>query len=190
MAAAGKKLYGHGARSKARSPAGSVSDGGYGRPPHPLRVLAGQRYWPRRASCRRPFVVTSAPRGGVVFGVRTDGGRERVRTTVHRLLATRGDGQGLNYSFLGWESRRYRTWAVIMAIDGVTATIVLPEWHPSRPLRLPVRLLPVEAGQGCWLTLQADLCVVAAGQLNPSGFACCEVLSTVRCYRPTWRAGD
>lgn len=188
MAAAGKKLHGHGARSKARSPAGSVSDGGYGRPPHPLRVLAGQRYWPRRAACRRPFAVTARPRNDVVFGVRTDGARERVRATAHRLLAIRADGQGLHYSFLGWETRRYRTWAVVVAISDATATVVLPEWHPGRPLRLPARLLPREAEQGGWLTVRADLSVPAAGQLNPSGFACCQDPGVERCHRATWRA--
>jgi hypothetical protein len=190
MAAAGKKLHGHGARSKARSPAGSASDGGYGRPPHPLRVRAGQRYWPRRAACRRPFAVICVPHSDVVFGVRTDGARERVRTTAHRLLATRADGQGLNYSFLGWESRRYRTWAVVVAIEDAAASVVLPEWHPGRPLWLPARLLPDEAGQGCWLALQADLCVAAAGQLNPSGFVCCQDPGPEHCHRPTWRIAD
>lgn len=189
MAAAGKKLQGHGAPSKARSPAGSVSDGGYGRPPHPVRVLAGQRFWPRRASCRRPFAVTSHPRGDVVHGARTDGTRERVRTTAHRLLARRADGQGLHYSFLGWQSRRYRTWAVVMAIDDASATVVLPEWHPARPVRLPARLLPSGARPGCWLTLQANLSVAAAGQLNPSAFVCCEDPGADCCHRPTF-AGD
>ena len=174
MAAAGKKLRGHGARSKARAPAGSVSDGGYGPPPHPVRVLVGQRYWPRRASCRRPFAIISAPRNDCVIGVRTDGRRERVRITAHRLLARRADGRGLHYSFLGWESRRYRTWAVVVAIDDTVGTLVLPEWHPARPLRMPAGLLPNGACQGCWLTLKADLYAVAPGQLNPSDFACCD----------------
>lgn len=187
MAAAGKKLRGHGARSKARSPAASVGDGGYSPPPHPMRLLAGQRFWPRRATCRRPFVVARAPCDDVVVGVRIDGGRERVRTTAHRLLATRPDGQGLHYSFLGWESRRYRTWAVVMAIEQSAATVVLPEWHPGRPVRLPSSLLPVRAGVGRWLTLRADLSVSAGGQPNPSGFACCEDPGVARCRRPTWR---
>jgi hypothetical protein len=190
VSAAGKKLHGHGARSKARSPAGSVGDGGYGRPPHPVRVVVGQRFWPRRASCRRPFAVTRGPRGEVVLGVRTDGARERVKTTERRLLAVRVDGQGLHYSFLGWEPRRYRTWGVVVAIDAGAAVLVLPEWHPGRPVRLPTRLMPEPAGVGSWLMLRADLSVPAAGQLNPSGFVCCEDPGVARCPRPTWGAGD
>jgi hypothetical protein len=149
-------------------------------------VLAGQRYWPRRAACRRPFAVTSHPRSDVVHGARTDGAHERVRTTAHRLLARRADEQGLHYSFLGWQSRRYRTWAVVMTIDDASATVVLPEWHPGRPVRLPARLLPPRARQGCWLTLQADLSAAAAGQLNASGFACCEDPGVDRCHRAAW----
>lgn len=190
MAAAGKKLHGHGASSKARSPAASLSDSGYGRPPHPLRVRAGQRYWPRRAACRRPFAITGAPAGEFVVGVRADGARERVRTSTRRLLATRLDGQGLHYSFLGWQSRRYRTWAIVVELDDAWATVVLPEWHPARPVRLLARLLPAHAGLGQWLTVRANLCVVAAGQLNPSYFVCCSDPGPDRCHRPAWRPGE
>jgi hypothetical protein len=189
MAAAGKKLHGHGARSKARSPAASVSDGGYGRPPHPVRVRAGQKFWPRAGRRRRAFVVGSVDRGGVVRGRRVDGAREPVRTTLARLAAARGDGQGRHYSFLAWMPREYRTWAAVVEIEGDTAVLVLPEWHPGRPVRLPARLLPPGIGGiGAWLELRADLSVAAAGQLNPSMLSYCADPGSDRCPRPTLRA--
>ncbi|HLM85188.1 MAG TPA: hypothetical protein VK272_03260 [Solirubrobacteraceae bacterium] len=113
-----------------------------------------------------------------------------MRTTAHRLLAARADGQGLHYSFLGWAPRRYRTWAVVVAIEDAAATVVLPEWHPGRPVRLPRRLLPAQGGVACWLTLRADLSVPAAGQLNPSGIACSEDPGAALCRRPMWRAAE
>jgi len=121
------------------------------------------------------------------MGVRTDGTRERLWVRVDRLLQTCGDGQGANYSFTGWEPRRYRTWAVLVAIEGAVALLVLPEWHPGRPVRLPLRLLP-QAEVGSWLALRANLAASVAGHLSPSGFACCGDPGVERCHRPSWGA--
>jgi hypothetical protein len=187
MGAAGKKLDGGGARSRARSPSASVSDGGYGARPHPTRIRAGQKFWPRSGRRRRPFVVCKVGLGGVVYGRPVDGASERVRTTAARLAARRPDGQGRFYSFLAWAPRRYRTWAVVMNIAEARAVLVLPEWHSGRPVPFPARLLPRDARRaGAWLTLRADLSVPAAGQLNLSDLSGCPDPGIVRCPRPTW----
>jgi hypothetical protein len=187
MGAAGKKLDGGGARSRARSPTASVSDGGYGARPHPARIRAGQKFWPRSGRRRRAFVVCKVGLGGVVYGRPVDGASEHVRTTAARLAATRSDGQGRYYSFLAWAPRRYRTWAVVMRIEEARALLVLPEWHPGRPVPFPARLLPRDARRaGVWLTVRVDLSVPAAGQLNLSDLSSCPDPGIVRCPKPIW----
>ncbi len=111
MGASGKKLRGHGQRTKTTSPPLQIKDG-YGRPPHPLLVRAGQVYWPRKAGTRRrQFRVTRTLAAGTVHARRTDGAREALAVTSARLLATDTDGNGRHYSFIGWTPRRYKTWA-------------------------------------------------------------------------------
>ena len=188
MGAAGKKLHRHGARTKARSPAASVSDGGYGAPPHPVRIRAGQRFWPRSGRRRRPIVVCGVGEDGIVRARRIDGDREGVRVSAARLAARRADGQGLYYQFIAWAPRRYRTWAVVVSVDASEATLVLPEWHPARPVRLPSRLMPEGARYAnAWLSLRVDLSVSAAGQLNPAGLSACADPGLELCSRPAWR---
>jgi len=175
MAGAGKKLYGNGTPRRQRSPAASVGDGGYGRPAHPMRVHAGQKYWPRRGRRRRALVVRSVDRDGSVIARRLDGARERVTLTRARLLATREDGQGRHFQFLGWSPRRYRTWAIVLKLDDQRATLVLPEWHSARPVCLPVGALPERARRpGMWLKLSADLSAPAPGKLGVAWLAVCE----------------
>src|SRR5580704_675248 len=143
MGAAGKKLNGHGARSSARSPAASVSDGGYGNPPHPAPIRAGQRFWPRSRRPGRPrrsFEVRSVSAGGVVVR-RLDGARERATIAASRLAETTTNGQGRHFQFMGWRPRRYKTWAVVLVVEDARSTLVLPEWHPARPVMLSTRLL-------------------------------------------------
>jgi hypothetical protein len=124
-----------------------------------------------------------------VRGRREDGAREPVRTSLARLLVARDDGQGRFYTFLAWMPRSYSTWATVVEIEGDSAVLVLPEWHPARPVRLPTRLLPQGGGGiGAWLQLRADLSVAAAGQLNLSMLAYCADPGSDRCLRPTWRA--
>lgn len=188
MGAAGKKLHRHGARSKARSPAASVSDGGYGAPPHPVRIRAGQRFWPRSGKRRRPIVVCAVSEDGVVRARRLDGAGERVRVTATRLVARRPDGQGRYYQFIAWSPRRYQTWAVVVRVDSSETILVLPEWHPARPVRLPNRLMPENARRTQeWLSLRADLSVSAAGQLNPAALSTCAEPGLELCGRPAWR---
>lgn len=100
-----------GVHSKARSPAGSVSDRGYGRPPHPLRVQAG----------------SATGLAGLRVGDHSLSPARRVTMSSSESAPTaRGSACGqqptarLNYSFLGWEPRRYRTWAIVVALDDVS----------------------------------------------------------------------
>src|SRR3954471_7972006 len=133
MGASGKKLVGNGARNKGKSPPAQSKDGGYGLPPHPLAVRSGQRYVPRRGKFKRPFQVLGRPDAatGTVAARRADGAQQRFTVPIARLLATRPDGQGRYVQFLGFEPRRYRTFATVAAIgeDG-HAELVVPEWHP------------------------------------------------------------
>jgi hypothetical protein len=109
-----------------------------------------------------------------VVARRVDGARELVGLTRSRLLATREDGQGRFFQFLGWSPRRYRTWALVVEVGDPTATLVLPEWHPTRPVSMPARLLPDGARQGVWLRLSADLSAPAPGRLCPASLSVCE----------------
>jgi hypothetical protein len=189
MGAAGKKLHGHGARRKASSPAASVSDGGYGVPPHPARVRPGQRFWPRSGRRRAAILVCGVGEDGIVRARRLDPEGKRVRITATRLAAERPDGQGRYYQFLAWAPRRYHTWAVVICVEPYAAVLVLPEWHPARPVRLPTGLIPPEARQAqAWLSLQADLSVPTAGQLNPAGLRLCTDPGLARCARPVLEA--
>ncbi|MGA2165069.1 MAG: hypothetical protein ABSH36_11455, partial [Solirubrobacteraceae bacterium] len=100
---------------------------------------------------------------------RDDDPREHITITATRLLARRPDGQGRYYQFLGWSPRRYRTWATVIAIENTTVTLVLPEWHPTRPVRLPIRLLPPSAHTiNASVALTANLSAPTAGKLAPA----------------------
>lgn len=117
-------------------------------------------------------MVRSVSRDGQVIARRDDGPRERVLLSASRLLARGGDGQGRYFQFLGWSSRRYRTWATVVRVENQTATLVLPEWHPARPVLLPLRLLPESArAAGARLVLSADLSAPAPGRLGLSSLA-------------------
>lgn len=163
MAAAGKAYV---SRTKGLSPPAQTKDGGYGPPPHPIRLRIGMKFWPRVGKRKRPFVLR-AIRDTHALGTRIDGEGETVRVTVARLLATRPDGQGAHYQFLGFPRRRYRTFATVHSVDGDYAILALPEWHPRRPVRFPLRLLPAESRQpGTWLRCVADLGAPVAAHLN------------------------
>jgi hypothetical protein len=187
MGASGKKLQGHGQRRKTTSPAGSVRDGRFGSPPHPICARMGQKYWPLSGKQRRAFVVQSVGPDGLVKARRVDGKREQLKASAERITARTADGRGRYYSFLAWVPRRYRTWATVITVAETQSTIVLPEWHPGRPIGFPTRLLPEDARKhGAWLTLQADLSVAAGGQLNPSHLTCCVEPPASLCPRPAW----
>lgn len=160
-------MRGNGARRKSRSPSVSIADRGLARPPHPARVHAGQRYWPRVGPTRRPIVIQSVGRDGAVVARRLDGELERVRVTCGRLLNVGPDGQGRYFQFLGWNPRRYRTWAIVVEVQNGAGSLILPEWHPAARVVLLLRLLPDTTREtGAWLKVSADLSACCAGHLN------------------------
>ena len=167
MGGAGKKLQGGGARAKHRSPAAQVSDG-YGPLPHPLRLLPGQIFFPRSANGRRRLFSVERVGAKRVGCRRLDGSRERFAVSTQRLLDQH------HYVFQGYRSRQYRTWAHVVALHGDTATVVVPEWHPGRPVTIPARALPVEARwpDGC-LTVTADLSAPHPARLKLAPLAAC-----------------
>lgn len=116
---------------------------------------------------------------------RVDGKKEQLKISSERITARNADGIGRYFTFLAWVPRRYHTWAVVMSVLKDQAILVLPEWHPGRPVGFPSRLLPEDARlSGTWLSLTADLSVVAGGQLNPADLAVCEDPGENQCPRP------
>lgn len=111
---------------------------------------------------------------------------------LSRLLERRPDGHGRYYQFLGFDSRRYKTYAVVMAVreEGHAepqAELVLPEWHPARPVLYPARLLPVRAQKpGQWMTGTADLSQGRPAWLNFLPEHDCPPPLPDVCYRPTY----
>jgi len=190
VAGAGKKLHGGGARSKRRSPAAQVSDAGFGRPPHPLRLVAGQVFYPRHAhGNRRPFTIARVT-GATAVCKRLEPPRQKLQVSVARLLATDRNGQGRHYSFQGWLSRRYLTWAQVAAWDDEQAVLVLPEWHPARPVQIAARMLPVDArAPGRWLEVDADLSAPTPARLGLQTLAACVPPPATVCARPRWQTG-
>lgn len=154
------------AHTKALSPRAQVRVGGE-LPPHPLAVRPGQRFWPRHAKQRRPFVVRRVD-GGRAAGDRLDGQGERVTSSVSSLLATRADGQGRYFQFQGFVSRVYMTYAWVVEVGESQAILCLPEWHPQAPVTLFASLVPEAARHpGAWLRLSCDLSAAYPARLAP-----------------------
>jgi hypothetical protein len=154
------------AHTKALSPRAQPKDGGYGAPPHPLAVRAGQLYWPRAAGKRRVLVVTRVQRQRVTMAAleRRDA---LVHVTLSRVLALRADDQGRHYQFQGFLPRRYQTLAYVWSTDDREAVLCVPEWHPRRAARLAVRLLPENARRsGTWVRVRCDLSASSAARLQ------------------------
>ncbi len=171
MAGAGKAFIKH---TKNLSPPEQVRDNGFGHPPHPVVIREGMRFFPRKKEPRKPvwpLTVRSKPDEHGKVRCRRDEptGPVDVVVSASWLLSRRADGQGSHVQFAGWVPRKYRTSAqVIEIVDGL-ATLILVEWHPSRPVPLDARLLPQEARHaGSWLQLRADLSAGRAAKLSPS----------------------
>jgi hypothetical protein len=163
MASSGHAFIAH---TKALSPRVQPKDGGYGLPPHPRNVRSGQLYWPR-VGRRRSVLSVRRVTGARVLLSATDRQSETARPTLARLLATRDDGQGRYYQFQGFSPRLYETQAYIWSLDERSAVLCVPEWHPSRPVRLPAQLLPVGARcAGAWLYVRCDLSASSAARLR------------------------
>jgi hypothetical protein len=168
MGSAGHAFIAH---TKALSPRAQHKDGGYGAPPHPLVARAGQRYWARTATRRTVLLVQRVERERVVLQRLGEKGPS-TRITIRRLLEVREDGQGRHYQFQGFTPRRYKTHACVCRIEDSDAILCLPEWHPRRPVRLPLRLLPPPAqAENAWLELRCDLGASSAARLQPSDLA-------------------
>jgi hypothetical protein len=130
--------------------------------------------------------VCSLGAGSVVV-CRLDYARERSTIAASRLEAAGPDGQGIEFRFLGWRPRRYTTWAVVRAATSDQLTLVLPEWHPGRPVLRPTRLLPPGATHpGEWLRLEADLSAPYPARLDLSDLKRCADPGRRCCPRPTW----
>jgi hypothetical protein len=96
----------------------------------------------------------------------------KVRIGLRRLLTVRDDGQGRYYQFQGYAPRRYDTYAFVCAIAERAAVLSVPEWHPSRRLQLPLRLLPPEARViGACVRLRCNLAASSAARLEPADIA-------------------
>jgi hypothetical protein len=163
MGSVGHKFIAH---TKALSPRAQSKDGGYGSPPHPRIVRTGQCYWPRSARRRDVLIVRRVLDERVMLD-RLDRREAPVRLSRARLLVVRADGQGRYYQFQGFLPRRYPTTAYVWSVSDTEAVLCLPEWHPSRPVRLPPRLLPADAlTAGSWLRLRCDLSASSAGRLQ------------------------
>jgi hypothetical protein len=186
VGAAGKKLRGHGARSKTRSPRQTPSNDTSGPVPHPRRVINGQRFAPVHGRRRRPFHITSHRKDGRVFAVKADRRKERIALRAKRLLAVDENGNGRHYRFIAYvPGRRYRTYAYIISVPSKSALLLLPDWHPDRPVRFPARLLPADARlPGAWLTCTADLGSAHGAGLNLADLVACADPGPRVCHRP------
>ena len=109
---------------------------------------------------------------------------------LSRLLAVRADGHGLHYAFLGSASP-LQTFTVVVAIADTEATLILPEWHPARPVAFPARLLPDAARRpGSWLTCTADLSQGRAAWLNVADLTPTADPGPERCHRAAYEPPD
>jgi len=122
---------------------------------------------------------------------RSDPPGESLQLSCSRLLAVDAAGEGAHYRFIGWMPRRYRTWAYVAASEREWAVLIVPEWHPRRPVRLPRRQLPVGAVvPGGWMTADADLSAPYPARLSLAPSAACEDPGRVLCAAPEWLPGD
>lgn len=188
MGGAGKQLLGGGARHKFNTPAAQVSDQGYGRPPHPLRVLPGQIWFPARTNGRRRRWEITRVDGQTAHARRQEPPERQQILSVDRLLAVNPDGSGKHYTFQGYRSKGYRTWAQLVDHDDKQAIVILPEWHPARPVRLSVRALPPNVeNTGAWMLVSADLSAPRPSLLNLTPKRACPAPATSECVTPTWQ---
>jgi hypothetical protein len=142
-------------------------------PRHPLRIRPGQRFFPLSGSQRQRITVKRLD-GEWVRVEREDGAERRV--SLDRLLASDGEGNGVNFRFHGWKSlpRGYRTGFTVLGIfeEEGRCVIELPEWDPGIGLDVSLTTLPelmqtVGAGGSC----RADLSSSSEAGLGLHGFS-------------------
>jgi hypothetical protein len=168
-----------------------LKDSCYGRPPHPICIRRGQLYWPRNArNGRHQFRVVRTLTDGHAQVRRTDGAGQPISVSTVRLLAVDEHGDGNFYRFMGWTPGRYRTWVCAAGYDreGEMLVLVLPEWHPRRPVLVLKQSLPFAVtGPGEWMIATADLSAPYPARLKLA------ILSPYRdpgrtvCPAPAWR---
>lgn len=134
----------------------------------------------------RPFRITNHVKSGRVFAVKVDGRQERIELSAERLLAVDESGNGRHYRFIAYlAGRRYRTYAWVAGVGAQQALLVLPEWHPRRPVRFPARLLPAAANRpGAWVSCTADLGSAHGAALNLAHLTACGDPGPQICPRP------
>jgi hypothetical protein len=140
---------------------------------HPDRVRPGQRYFARHGRSREEVTVRSIGRDGFAVCVRRSG--QAVRVRCERLLATRSDGSGRYYRWLGWASRSagYPTEGRVVGAAGEgLLEVALPEWGIDETFVIATGLLPAGTGEpGARITLRANLGARSGAALNPNEIA-------------------
>jgi hypothetical protein len=93
---------------------------------------------------------------------------------------------GRHYRFIGYlAGRRYRTYAHVAGVDREQAFLVLPDWHPRRPVRFPALSLPAAANRpGAWMSCTADLGSAHGAALNLADLTACGDPGPHVCHRP------
>ncbi len=139
--------------------------------PHPRAVRPGQRYFPLdpRSNSRVTVCVTRASES--CQARREDVKRALVRVTAKRLLATREDGSGRHYRFVGFAARSYQTHVAVVDVAGSWVRVVCPEWHPGLAITVAAGAVdPAHRTPGSWLACRADLAADSPSRVQPRGF--------------------
>jgi hypothetical protein len=110
---------------------------------HPVRVRAGQVFFPRRGARRRRMTVRTVE--GEWVGVVLDDGSGR-RLALDSLLEVDEEGAGVRYRFQGWKPRPrgYRTELRVARVEPDTALcgLLLPEWDGATEIEELLSTLP------------------------------------------------
>lgn len=150
-----------------------------------MRIIHGGYWSPKTGKKKRPFVATRSLKNGTVYGEKVEGAGERFQLTAARMLAVDQDGRALHYDFVAYTERRYKTFAYFAGDDGKNAVLVLPEWHPCRPVRFPLSLVPAAARfEGSWMTCTADMGQWTGGALNVADLKPCADPGAELVHRP------
>jgi len=140
---------------------------------HPSRIRAGQLFFPLVGTQRLRLTVKRLD-GEWALVEREDGSKGRV--SIDRLLASDGEGNGVDYRFHGWRRlpRGYRTELEVLSISEETGrcAIVLPEWDSAAEVELLAHSLPEALrGQGALGSCRADLTAASAAGLQLHDFS-------------------
>lgn len=142
----------------------------HGKPPHPVAIRRGQRFFELTGSSRRTLRID-----------RVDGDHARcriedrnigepagrmTRVPLARLLSTTAEGAGRLYRQLPWHPGRYATVAMLAVLEDRRCELRVPEWHPQRPVPFFARLIPADSRHiGAWVGITADLSAASGARL-------------------------